>query len=41
MAILIPMTVKIHPSWYQLLEAEFEKPYWKDLTDFVKHEYAS
>lgn len=33
------MSVKIHESWKKLLEKEFEKPYWKDLTDFVRHEY--
>lgn len=33
------MSVKIHESWKKLLEKEFEKPYWKELTDFVRHEY--
>lgn len=31
--------VKIDPSWKAVLEPEFEKPYWKDLTAFVKQEY--
>ncbi len=35
------MSVKIHPSWEVVLASEFEKPYWKELTDFVKGEYAS
>lgn len=34
------MTIKIHPSWYEALSAEFEKPYWTELTDFVQQEYA-
>jgi uracil-DNA glycosylase len=35
------MTVRIEPSWKQHLHAEFEKPYWEDLTAFVKSEYAA
>lgn len=31
--------VKIHPSWYQQLAAEFEKPYFSMLTRFVREEY--
>lgn len=34
------MTVRIHPSWHQVLQSEFDAPYWKALTDFVKNEYA-
>jgi uracil-DNA glycosylase len=34
------MTVKIHQSWHTALAPEFEKPYWHDLTEFVKSEYA-
>lgn len=34
------MTVHIHPSWQSVLSSEFEKPYWKDLTSFVKDEYS-
>jgi len=34
------MSVKIHPSWQAVLANEFEKPYWQDLTSFVKGEYA-
>jgi uracil-DNA glycosylase len=33
------MDVKIEPSWKELLKEEFEKPYFKQLTDFVKQEY--
>ncbi|QEE50624.1 uracil-DNA glycosylase [Flavobacterium alkalisoli] len=34
------MLVKIHPSWKEVLENEFEKPYFNSLIDFVKDEYA-
>lgn len=33
------MDLNIHPSWKQELSAEFEKPYFKDLTRFVTEEY--
>ena len=33
------MEVHISPSWKSLLSEEFEKPYFKSLTDFVKKEY--
>ncbi|MBR9913724.1 MAG: uracil-DNA glycosylase [Algicola sp.] len=33
------MTVNIHASWNDKLQSEFEKPYFKDLVDFVKTEY--
>lgn len=35
------MDVKIHESWKRHLAEEFEKPYFKELVDFVKNEYAS
>ena len=35
------MDVKIEESWKQQLQDEFEKPYFKQLTDFVRSEYAS
>lgn len=35
------MNVSIHPSWKQHLENEFKKPYFVDLANFVKHEYAT
>ncbi|MGL2967430.1 uracil-DNA glycosylase [Flavobacterium sp. XGLA_31] len=35
------MLIKIHPSWYDKLSAEFEKPYFERLTTFVKNEYAT
>ena len=31
--------VKIEPTWKGKLENEFEKPYFQELTDFVKQEY--
>ncbi|MCD2258957.1 uracil-DNA glycosylase [Psychroserpens luteolus] len=34
------MKVNIHHSWKHRLVNEFEKPYFIDLVDFVKHEYA-
>lgn len=34
------MNVKIHPSWKKVLNDEFEKHYFKELTEFVKQEYA-
>lgn len=33
------MNVDIHQSWKPYLETEFEKPYFKDLAQFVKTEY--
>jgi uracil-DNA glycosylase len=33
------MEVKIESSWKKKLEDEFEKPYFKELTSFVKKEY--
>lgn len=33
------MNVKIGPSWKSLLEEEFDKGYFKELTGFVKEEY--
>jgi len=35
------MDVKIEGSWKKVLAPEFEKPYFKELTDFVKNEYTS
>ncbi|MFH2019169.1 MAG: uracil-DNA glycosylase [bacterium] len=35
------MQVKIEPSWKKVLEPEFEKDYFKKLTEFVKSEYLS
>lgn len=35
------MNVKIHPSWAEVLQGEFEKPYFEDLVRFVRHEYAT
>lgn len=31
--------IKIHPSWKKHLTGEFEKPYFKELSDFVHSEY--
>ncbi|HLT52993.1 MAG TPA: uracil-DNA glycosylase [Flavobacteriaceae bacterium] len=33
------MDVKIHESWKPYLQEEFNKPYFKELTRFVKEEY--
>lgn len=33
------MNVTIHPSWKPHLQREFEKPYFKQLVQFVKEEY--
>lgn len=33
------MKIQIHDSWKQLLQSEFEKPYFLKLRDFVKEEY--
>jgi len=33
------MEVKINTSWKTVLQEEFDKPYFKDLTKFVKKEY--
>jgi uracil-DNA glycosylase len=35
------MTVHIEASWKSHLQAEFDKPYWTGLTDFVRAEYAA
>ena len=34
------MQVNIETSWKEVLADEFEKPYFKELISFVKHEYA-
>ena len=34
------MDVRIDQSWKEHLQTEFDKPYFKTLTDFVKEEYA-
>lgn len=33
------MNVRIEKSWHEVLQQEFEKPYFKTLTDFVREEY--
>ena len=33
------MNVRLEPSWKKILEHEFEKPYFLDLTAFVRNEY--
>jgi uracil-DNA glycosylase len=35
------MDVKIEESWKKQLQEEFEKPYFKNLTEFVRSEYSS
>jgi len=34
------MNVKIEESWKEIIQPEFEKSYFKELTNFVKEEYA-
>ncbi len=36
-----PKGISIDPSWKRALAGEFEKPYFKDLTEFVRTEYLS
>lgn len=31
--------VKIHPSWKDKLEGQFELPYWNEMTTFVRDQY--
>ncbi|MFD2917731.1 uracil-DNA glycosylase [Psychroserpens luteus] len=35
------MNVNIHSSWKAILQNEFEKPYFEELMNFVREEYAS
>jgi uracil-DNA glycosylase len=35
------MDIKIHSSWQQVLESEYEKLYFQKLISFVKNEYAT
>lgn len=35
------MNVRIDESWKKRLQSEFEAPYFKELTDFVRQEYAT
>ena len=35
------MNVKIKPSWKKVLQEEFDKPYFEELTNFVREEYQS
>lgn len=35
------MSVKIEESWKQVLQREFEQPYFRQLVEFVKNEYAT
>ena len=35
------MNVKINDSWAERLGNEFAQPYFSQLTDFVRHEYAT
>lgn len=37
--IFAPMDVRIHESWKAPLSAEFEKPYFTSLVEFVRQEY--
>jgi uracil-DNA glycosylase len=33
------MLIKMEPSWQKVLSSEFDKPYFKELTSFVRKEY--
>jgi hypothetical protein len=33
--------VKIDKSWKKVLETEFQKSYWEELTEFVRQQYLS
>ena len=35
------MNVRIESTWQQRLQSEFDKPYFENLTAFVRHEYAT
>ena len=35
------MDVKIEKSWKEVMQSEFDKPYFTELTDFVRWEYAT
>ena len=35
------MNVNIDPTWQQVLQEEFDKPYFEQLTTFVRQEYAA
>ncbi len=35
------MNVRLDPSWKALLADEFAKPYFKELTDFVRQAYVT
>ena len=35
------MNVRINEAWRELLQPEFDKPYFKELVEFVRGEYAS
>ena len=35
------MEVRIEPTWKEQLKAEFDKPYFSKLTDFVRQEYSN
>lgn len=34
------MNINIHPSWKEILQEEFKKTYFKDLSVFIKEEYS-
>lgn len=35
------MDVKIDAAWREILQPEFDKPYFNELVEFVRHEYAT
>jgi len=38
---ILPDMIKLEPSWKEALKDEFEKPYFKELSEFVRGEYLS
>lgn len=34
------MNVKIDESWNNMLQTEFQKPYFEELTSFIRSEYS-
>ena len=38
---VVTMNVRIAEDWKELLQEEFDKPYFAELVDFVRSEYAS
>jgi uracil-DNA glycosylase len=35
------MIPSLPPSWHAILAPEFDKPYWGELTSFIRNEYSN